>query len=435
MYFLRRCFSMMSNYEIKGFARRQLKGNWGAIILALIISGLILIALTTCLSAVVLIALISPAYAFSILQGSSAQFLYPLSGMIAAGLLFLLVYVTAGFGLGLNRMFLSAARGHRVYATQIFAGFRDTEHLRHYFGAMLILWLIELILSIPDLYTGIRFTVTSPDYKATSFITSIVSMILALFIALTLPSSADHRDFSGFKAFRTSLYLMRNRKLRFFSLILGFFGWMLLVIVTAGIAGFYVFPYMQMSKTIFYLSAYSEEYPVADAVEGDYREVTEPSDSAKNQPSLDASGKQSYSQTKRSSEDTEEHAERSFDEARREYVDHVTDGTTEQREGEASSEKASDASARKASENPEHDSSDSAASDPQKSEAMDEAKVDGRKYASEEDAFQAYERWKREHHITIESQQKNLTESGSSIPAMDHKDTEETDDTNNKTEE
>ena len=126
MYFLRRCFSMMSNYEIKGFARRQLKGNWGAIILALIISGLILIALTTCLSAVVLIALISPAYAFSILQGSSAQFLYPLSGMIAAGLLFLLVYVTAGFGLGLNRMFLSAARGHRVYATQIFAGFRDT---------------------------------------------------------------------------------------------------------------------------------------------------------------------------------------------------------------------------------------------------------------------------------------------------------------------
>ena len=163
MYFLRRCFSMMSNYEIKGFARRQLKGNWGAIILALIISGLILIALTTCLSAVVLIALISPAYAFSILQGSSAQFLYPLSGMIAAGLLFLLVYVTAGFGLGLNRMFLSAARGHRVYASQIFAGFRDTEHLRHYFGAMLILWLIELILSIPDLYTGIRFTVTSPD--------------------------------------------------------------------------------------------------------------------------------------------------------------------------------------------------------------------------------------------------------------------------------
>ena len=63
---------------------------------------------------------------------------------------------------------------------------------------------------------------------------------------------ADNPGISAREALEMSKEMMRGNKFRFFCLNLSFFGWALVVVLTCGIAGIWVAPYMQASYAAFY---------------------------------------------------------------------------------------------------------------------------------------------------------------------------------------
>ena len=63
---------------------------------------------------------------------------------------------------------------------------------------------------------------------------------------------AENPGISAREALEMSKEMMRGNKLRFFLLGLSFFGWALLVVLTFGIAGVWVAPYIQASCAAFY---------------------------------------------------------------------------------------------------------------------------------------------------------------------------------------
>lgn len=63
----------------------------------------------------------------------------------------------------------------------------------------------------------------------------------------------DHPEYTVHEALDMSREMMKGHKWELFLLYLGFFGWILLTIITFGIASFWVVPYMATSVAHFYL--------------------------------------------------------------------------------------------------------------------------------------------------------------------------------------
>ncbi len=72
-------------------------------------------------------------------------------------------------------------------------------------------------------------------------------------------------DLTAMEALRLSRRLMKGRKARLFLLDLSFLGWILLTILTLGIASIYTVPYIKTARTEFFNDLYYEE-PAAEAV-------------------------------------------------------------------------------------------------------------------------------------------------------------------------
>lgn len=89
--------------------------------------------------------------------------------------------------------------------------------------------------------------------------------IIAMLVFLTIKSFAysqalwvyrdgmlDNKSVSAFKAIMTSQDFMKGYKADYFVLQLSFIGWMILVIITSGIVGLYVYPYYYITQVKFY---------------------------------------------------------------------------------------------------------------------------------------------------------------------------------------
>lgn len=63
---------------------------------------------------------------------------------------------------------------------------------------------------------------------------------------------ADHPEYTASQALAESCRLMDGNKAKLFWLQLSFFGWMLVVAITFGIAGFWVIPYINCTNVEFY---------------------------------------------------------------------------------------------------------------------------------------------------------------------------------------
>jgi uncharacterized membrane protein len=81
----------------------------------------------------------------------------------------------------------------------------------------------------------------------------IVPGIMASFsYALTFLILADNPSMSGLDAIKASKKMMYGHRWRLFCLICRFLGWLLLCIVTLGVALLWVWPYMVTSSVLFY---------------------------------------------------------------------------------------------------------------------------------------------------------------------------------------
>lgn len=266
---------MMSNREIRHFAWRQLKGNWSVAVGASLLSTLCLMVLVVLMAGGYLLALLGGALAISrTAAAADLRFVLPVVGIVMAAMLFLLIYLAAGFSLGALRLNLRIARGEKVRARDIFAGFADFLQLRHFAGVYILLNLGSVALNFPISIVSAIYGSGSANAHITSLVCNALAIVYAFFMSMSTLASAEDRNRGAVRSMQVSCRLMRCRKLRLLGLYLSFIPWLALSMVTFGIGYLFTIPYLSVAQAIFFLSAYSEEF-LTSAQEADYREVPE----------------------------------------------------------------------------------------------------------------------------------------------------------------
>ena len=199
---------MFTRAEIKAQAKQQLKGKvWWLFLCTLIVSGLAMIL-----------------------------GMIPVVGVIA-------VYVIAPpLSLGLIMVYLSVTYGEEVQINMLFDGFRN-----HNMGKTILLFLMVIFFTM-----------------LWSLLFVIPGIIKAYSYSMSFYILAENPDMTAREALNESKEIMKGNKLNFFILELSFFFWLLLVVVTFGIAAIYVEPYMQLTYANFYHNI--KRQPAAEAV-------------------------------------------------------------------------------------------------------------------------------------------------------------------------
>lgn len=95
-----------------------------------------------------------------------------------------------------------------------------------------------------------------------SFLFFIPAIIANLKYSMTYFILADNKNMSGSEAIKKSKEMMYGHKMEFFVLNLSFIGWFLLVVITFGLAGLYVYPYYMLTISNFYEAIKYENEPV-----------------------------------------------------------------------------------------------------------------------------------------------------------------------------
>ena len=140
--------------------------------------------------------------------------------------------------IGYARLHYTIGKDKKASVAKMFPIVNGKEYGRSLFGIwtytiFLIGW--TLLLIVPGIYKAFSYG-------------------MSLFIM-------QDREFShlnGYQAITKSREYMNGHKLEYFDLLVSFIGWYLLVIVTVGLAAFYVIPYVQQAKAEFYLELKKE---------------------------------------------------------------------------------------------------------------------------------------------------------------------------------
>ena len=160
----------------------------------------------------------------------------PFVGVIA-------VYVIAPpLSLGLIMVYLSVTYGEDVQINTLFDGFRN-----NYFGKSILLFLMVIFFTM-----------------LWSLLFVIPGIIKAYSYSMSFYILAENPNMTAREALNESKEIMKGNKLNLFVLELSFILWILLVVVTFGIAAIYVEPYMQLTYVNFYHNV--KRQPVAETV-------------------------------------------------------------------------------------------------------------------------------------------------------------------------
>ena len=143
--------------------------------------------------------------------------------------------VNAAFALGGAWVFLRIAKVEEVSVVNIFYVFEDfwaAINAQVFMGLFILLW--SLLLIIPGIIKAYAYSMT--------------------FFIL-----AENKGMSVLEAITLSRTMMNGHKMDLFLLCLSFIGWFILVVITFGIAGIWVYPYFYATFSNFYLSV-KEDY-------------------------------------------------------------------------------------------------------------------------------------------------------------------------------
>lgn len=139
-----------------------------------------------------------------------------------------LFLITIPLAFGVLYVFLMVARGGEPKIEHLFQGFRNYMNVvvtGVVVGIYTFLW--SLLLVIPGIVAAISYSMT-------------------YFILM------DEPDIDFQEAIRQSKEMMKGNKMRYFMLMLSFIGWWFVILLTAGLATFWVIPYINTAQAIFY---------------------------------------------------------------------------------------------------------------------------------------------------------------------------------------
>lgn len=198
---------MVQRSELKARAKQSLKGKWGIAIGTMLVASLII----------------------------------GVAGFVVVGPLIL----TGVLEVGLAIVFLEIIRNWQCEFGDMFKGFNNfgTNCLAGILvGIYTALW--SLLFVIPGI-------VKVYSYSMTTYIL------------------ADHPEMSSNEAITASRRMMDGHKGQLFVLHLSFIPWLLLCGITFGLAGFYVFPYMQATEAAFYDALKAQNEPAREEAPAD----------------------------------------------------------------------------------------------------------------------------------------------------------------------
>lgn len=150
-------------------------------------------------------------------------------GMIPGGNLIASIIITPAFTLSMVRVYLNVMKGNTPEAGDAFCGFDDfwaAFKVNFLTGLFTFLW--SLLLIIPGIIKGLSYS-------------------MSMYIL------AENKGKAAMECIEESKRMTEGHKMDLFVLGLSFIGWALLVVVTFGIAGIWVIPYMNAT----YANAYN----------------------------------------------------------------------------------------------------------------------------------------------------------------------------------
>lgn len=190
----------MNRIQLKEMAKAQIRGNIGVLFVCILITTIIISAVSA----------------------------IPSIGAIAT------IVISAPLDIGLVTIFLKLRNGESPKLEELFKHFDVLAH------AILLYLLIAVFTFLWSLLFIVPGIIAALSYSMAPYIL------------------AENKSLTANEALNVSKQMMIGHKADLFVLYLSFIGWGLLVSVTFGIAGIYVFPYMEATKVNFYYSIKQE---------------------------------------------------------------------------------------------------------------------------------------------------------------------------------
>ena len=236
--------------QLKSIAKGRMLGNYGKMIGAFFTMYALFLAVALIL--VMLTGIISA------------------SASVTTGLIFFFVMLLGFyiliplFVVGQNKMFLTAGRGEYCKFSYLFSGFVISPGKS--ILAMLLLILISIgVLVVPMIAVGVLgyFARHNEALLILAFAIYIAALviyyIIVLKFALVYYLIIDRPELSVIQLFKTSNYLMKGNKGRFFYITISFIPIMFLGVMSYYIGLLFLMPYMQMTFAQFYINVVEVE--------------------------------------------------------------------------------------------------------------------------------------------------------------------------------
>lgn len=307
---------MLGNREIIRFGLRQFRENLGITlgfqllhVFSLFLAGLFFagIGLFIC----------RPLFLFAEARNSGTVRVAILSfiAIFIAFFAILLLFFTISCALGSYRFYLKLAFGRELNLFELFYGFSHREHFLRFAGVNLLVVLLSCPFLIPLLIQklkGISINLWILELLGLIFFT-----VVTLFLAMAALASANDERLTAISSLRLSIRMMSRRKLKYFALLLPFAVLMyLLSLIFHGFFNIFFVPLVNTIVSVFFLSAYSEDFPAGTEPAG-----TEP-------------GGESLREEKEFFEDGEQRQEAEESGERREEVFEESPGAKEELSGD-----------------------------------------------------------------------------------------------------
>lgn len=252
---------MLRNREIIRFGLRQFRENLGITlgfqllhVFSLFLAGLFFagIGLFIC----------RPLFLFSEAQNSGTVrvAIFSFIAIFIAFFALLLLFFTISCALGSFRFYLKLAFGRELNLFELFYGFSHREHFLRFAGVNLLVVLLSCPFLIPFLIQKLKGI--STNLWILELLGLIFFTVVTLFLAMAALASANDERLTAISSLRLSIRMMSRRKLKYFALLLPFAVVMyLLSLIFHGFFNIFFVPLVNTIVSVFFLSAYSEDFP------------------------------------------------------------------------------------------------------------------------------------------------------------------------------
>ncbi|MCR5785016.1 MAG: DUF975 family protein [Eubacterium sp.] len=227
---------------IKCIARKKLMGNYGILIGALILAELFPSVILTLFQAV------------CDLNTTNGMLVFVLANIIVAILSILL-------SIGLVYMLMNILRGVKMTYSDLFFAFKNHP------DRFILAGLLELVIFLLPIAPGYALIIVSSytlDIMQMALglflmaIGIVIEVILTLIFSMIFEIMIDNPEYGVIESFKESANIMKGNKGRLFYLGISFIGWLLLGLLSFGIAYLWISIYINAAMVVFYFDITGE---------------------------------------------------------------------------------------------------------------------------------------------------------------------------------